>query len=137
MDSTEDAIPSEVFIEVGFTCNTCGPCHVVNNLVDSFHHSIGLWVVSGNELALNTVMVVDSVLHFGSKFFAMVHDDFSWPWIARELLKLKVVCNAIGSAIRDFSDLVPSGCGINHGEAVKFDFVVFLAKGVGTNQVDT
>ena len=119
-DGTEDAIPSEVLIEVRFSCNMHSSCHVVNNLVDSFHHSIGLWVVSGNELPLNAIVVVDSVLHFGSKFFAVVHDDFSWPWVSREPLKLEVVCHAISSAIGDFCNLEPSGCGINHGEAIKF-----------------
>ena len=80
MDGAEDAIPSEVLIKVRFTGNTCDSCHVMNDLVDSFHHSVSLGIASGNKLPLNAAFIVDSVLHFSSKFFAVVHDDFSWPW---------------------------------------------------------
>ena len=41
-------------------------------------------------------------------------------------MKLKVVGYVVGSLGVDFTDLEPSGCGINHCQTVKFDlFVLF------------
>ena len=56
-NSAENACPTE-FIEVGLASDTSGVYHAPNNLVDTFHDAIGLWITGGNQLLPDSTIVV-------------------------------------------------------------------------------
>ena len=60
MDGTEDALPTKVWVDITFVLNSYHSDDVVNYLVDAFHHSISLCIVSGNQLPVDTALMFDS-----------------------------------------------------------------------------
>jgi hypothetical protein len=108
--------------------------------VSSLDHRISLRVASSDELASQAILVLEKFLDFCSELASSIHDNFSWPWVSIEPDHLEDVGNLIRSLRWDFSDLEPSGCGINHGEAMKSGYtplVLRVADSVWTYQVDT
>ena len=106
-------------------------------LVNSFDHCVSLGVVSGYQLSAYTILFAYRVLHFCSELSSPVHDNLRWPWVSSQPQEFEIVDNAVSSFRGNFADLEPSGCGIDHCEAVKGDLFLLLADGVWTDEVDT
>ena len=71
MDGTEDTLPTKVWVDVLFVLNSHHFDDVVNCLVDMFHHSISLGIVSGNQLPVDAALMFDSDLDFSSNFLPL------------------------------------------------------------------
>ena len=78
-DSTENAEPPKVLVQVGFGSDLKAALHVVHDLMHSFNHAVGLWVASGDELALNPALVLEGIAHFSGEFFSPIHDCLGRP----------------------------------------------------------
>jgi len=90
-----------------------------------------LRVASGNQLLVDTALVLDGCRHLSFELAASIHDNLCWPWVSSEPGELENVDNIIGALARDLGDLEPSGCGINHCQAMKSATRFFLLVGVG------
>ena len=105
--------------------------------MNSFQHGVCLGITSGDNLSIETVLVSEHVANFFRELLSPIHDYFCRPWVASEPRHLKDVGYIISTLLVDFFNLEPSGCGINHGETVKYCFVLFFPELVRTHQVNT
>jgi hypothetical protein len=70
-----DAMPAKFWINVRFTLDFECANQLVNDLVDSFHLGICLWISSGKQLS-DTMLVLEHSFEFGCELASSVHDCF-------------------------------------------------------------
>ena len=63
-------------------CDVVGVDEYTEDLVNAFHHAVGLGIACGNQLLVDAPFVLHSEFNFSFELASSVQDDLRWTGIA-------------------------------------------------------